>query len=40
MNLKRKIITLSNNDRVALSAPSGRPNGKQYLKTKAGVEAS
>lgn len=25
------MLTLSSSDRVAFSAPSGRPNGKQYL---------
>lgn len=31
INISNVVITLSSKDRVAFNAPSGRPNGKQYL---------
>ncbi len=31
INISNDVITLSSKDRVAFNAPSGRPNGKQYL---------
>ena len=39
MQIKHPLFTLSRSERVALRAPSGLPNGKQYLgKTNVGLE--